>query len=218
MPTCSGSSQFFKGGSDQKYFSQTTLFRHFSATEFHSLHDPDSLILTKRSSRKPVAMQATSTRLPRGGAFVQGVPPALRPVLRAYVLGYASSTAPRLLTLLLTHLSRKRKNIDEKPDDFFLLSLFRILKGGLELQRFPTFCAALVGGSTLLQARDQPPFSTPANKESDTLTQTILTPDNKAITGCTTKVGIFGHLLISHWLVAKSLALWQSLVNHIRIS
>jgi hypothetical protein len=161
MPTCSGSSQFFKGGSDQKYFSQTTLFRHFSATEFHSLHDPDSLILTKRSSRKPVAMQATSTRLPRGGAFVQGVPPALRPVLRAYVLGYASSTAPRLLTLLLTHLSRKRKNIDEKPDDFFLLSLFRILKGGLELQRFPTFCAALVGGSTLLQARDHPPLLYP---------------------------------------------------------
>jgi hypothetical protein len=121
-------------------------------------------LLTRRNSRKPVAMQATSTRLPRGRAFVQGVPPALRPVLRAYVLGYASSTAPRLLTLLLTHLSRKRKNIDEKPDDFFLLSLFRILKGGLELQRFPTFCAALVGGSTLLQARDQTAFYTPANK------------------------------------------------------
>jgi hypothetical protein len=153
-------------------------------------------------------MQATSTRLPRGGAFVQGVPHALRPVLRAYVLGYASSTAPRLLTLLLTHLSRKRKNIDEKPDDFFLLSLFRILKGGLELQRFPTFCAALVGGSTLLQARDQPPPSLPLlTRESDTLTQIILTSDNKAITCCTTKVGIFRHLIISHWLLAKRLAL-----------
>ena len=99
-------------------------------------------------------MQTTSPKLPRGRSFEPKIPPLLRPVLRAYVLGYASSTAPRLLTLLLTHLSRKRKNIDEKPDDYFLLSLIRILKGGIELQRFPTFCAALVGGSTLLEARD----------------------------------------------------------------
>jgi hypothetical protein len=100
-------------------------------------------------------MQTSSLKLPRGTALQQKVPPLLRPVLRAYVLGYASSTAPRLLTLLLTHLSRRRKNIDEKPDDDFGLSLVRILRGGLELQRFPTFCAALVGGSTLLEARDQ---------------------------------------------------------------
>ncbi len=84
----------------------------------------------------------------------QGIPPLLKPVLRAYFLGYASSTAPRVLTLLLTHLSRRRKNIYEKPEDYFVLSLIRILKGGFELQRFPTFCAALVGGSTLLEARD----------------------------------------------------------------
>ena len=82
------------------------------------------------------------------------IPPILRPVLRAYLLGYASSTAPRLLTLLLTHLSRRRKNIDVNPDDPFFPSLVRILRGGLECQRFPTFCAALVGGSTLLEARE----------------------------------------------------------------
>jgi hypothetical protein len=103
-----------------------------------------------------MAMQTKSSQnIPRGRSFEQKIPPLLRPVIRAYVLGYASSTAPRLLTLLLTHLSRRRKNIDEKPDDYFLLSLIRILKGGLEVQRFPTFCAALVGGSTLLEARDQ---------------------------------------------------------------
>ena len=85
----------------------------------------------------------------------QRIPPAFRPVIRAYVLGYASSTAPRLLTLLLTHLSRRRKNIDEKPEELFFPAFFRILRGGLEIQRFPTFCAALVGGSTFLEARDR---------------------------------------------------------------
>jgi hypothetical protein len=30
-------------------------------------------------------------------------------------------------------------------------SVLRILRAGLEWQRFPTFCAVLVGGSTLLQ-------------------------------------------------------------------
>jgi hypothetical protein len=92
-------------------------------------------------------------------ALEQNIPAVLRPVLRAYVLGYASSTGPRLLTLFLTHLSRRRKNIvDEKPEASLYRSLLRILKGGLEVQRFPTFCAAIVGGSTLLQARDHLPF------------------------------------------------------------
>jgi hypothetical protein len=93
--------------------------------------------------------------VPRGRSFERSIHPLLQPILRSYVLGYASSTAPRLLTLLLTHLSRRRKHIDEKPDDRFLVSLLRILKGGLEIQRFPTFCAALVGGTTLLEARDE---------------------------------------------------------------
>src|SRR5215469_11027862 len=97
-------------------------------------------------SRSGSGSTSTSRSLERG------VPPVLRPVLRAYVLGYASSTAPRLLTLLLTHLSRRRKNIDDRPDDYFWTSLVQIFKGGLKFQRFPTFCAALVGGSTLLEA------------------------------------------------------------------
>jgi len=103
-------------------------------------------------------MQRTIT-LPRSRQLEQAIPPVLRPVLRAYVLGYASSTVPRLLTLLLTHLSRRRKNIDLKPSESFLDSFIRILNGGLELQRFPTFCAALVGGSTILEARDLRPLS-----------------------------------------------------------
>ena len=90
-------------------------------------------------------------RIVRSRILEKSAPHLVQPILRAYALGYASSTAPRLLTLLLTHLSRRRKNIDVRPDDPFFLSLIRILRGGLELQRFPTFCAALVGGSTLLE-------------------------------------------------------------------
>jgi hypothetical protein len=108
-----------------------------------------------------MARMATTTipaRINRSRSLERNIPPLLRPVIRAYVLGYASSTAPRLLTLLLTHLSRKRKNIgiDEKPEESFSRSLVRILRGGLELQRFPSFCAALVGGSTILEAREPP--------------------------------------------------------------
>jgi len=103
-------------------------------------------------------MQELSPRGPRRTRSLEHVvSPPFRPVFRAYILGYASSTGPRLLTLILTHLSRRRKNNNNEnhDDDSFCLALFRILKGGLEFQRFPTFCAALVGGSTLLQASNQ---------------------------------------------------------------
>ncbi|OTB12932.1 hypothetical protein K445DRAFT_76690 [Daldinia sp. EC12] len=83
----------------------------------------------------------------------ESIPPILRPLIRAYVLGYASAVAPRLLTLILKHVTRSRKDkgavIVTQPHDSFISSLQRILRGGLELQRFPTFCAALVGGTTL---------------------------------------------------------------------
>lgn len=56
-------------------------------------------------------------------------------------------------------MNRRKKNVEGKRnDDAFFSSLLGILRGGLELQRFPTFCAALVGGSTFLQARDIPPY------------------------------------------------------------
>ncbi|CAG8959961.1 hypothetical protein HYFRA_00012678 [Hymenoscyphus fraxineus] len=95
----------------------------------------------------------TTTKQGRPLRLRNNVPLSLRPVLRAYFLGYLSSTAPRVLTLLLTHLSRRNKDVEGK-DSKFLSSLLGILRGGLELQRFPTFCAALVGGATFLQARD----------------------------------------------------------------
>lgn len=88
---------------------------------------------------------------------LRSLPPALRPLVRAYLLGYASAVAPRLLTLLLQHVSRRKARsakclpADGDDDGSFAESALRILRTGLEPQRFPTFCALLVGGSTLLQ-------------------------------------------------------------------
>ncbi|OTA65257.1 hypothetical protein K449DRAFT_431851 [Hypoxylon sp. EC38] len=77
----------------------------------------------------------------------ESIPPLLRPFIRAYVLGYASAVAPRLLTLVLQYVTRRRKDKGiasvTRTHDSFIKSLQRILRGGLELQRFPTFCAAL---------------------------------------------------------------------------
>ncbi|KAI0602229.1 integral membrane protein [Biscogniauxia sp. FL1348] len=104
-------------------------------------------------------MTSTSlTRKPRGRPTLDGsIPPILRPLIRAYVLGYASAVAPRVLTLVLRYASKRRGNKGPanvtRPHDSFFTSLQHILCGGLELQRFPTFCAALVGGTTLLEAR-----------------------------------------------------------------
>ncbi|KND94506.1 hypothetical protein TOPH_01087 [Tolypocladium ophioglossoides CBS 100239] len=110
-----------------------------------------------------------------GGAFLQlrSLPPALRPLVRAYLLGYASAVAPRLLTLILQHLSRRRtKNKKTLPADVdertFVESVVHVLRTGLAPQRFPTFCAALVGGSTLLQVAtglgDTPRLRNPPEK------------------------------------------------------
>lgn len=89
----------------------------------------------------------------------------LRPLVRAYLLGYASSVAPRLLTLLLQHVTRRRlpNNREQgttgapagKNGEPFLAALQRILRGGLDWQRFPTFCAVIVGGSTVLEVSDR---------------------------------------------------------------
>ena len=93
---------------------------------------------------------------------LRSLPPALRPLARAYILGYASAVVPRLLTLILQHLSRRRsKNANCLPTDrderTFAQSALHILRTGLEPQRFPSFCAVLVGGATLLQVRSRPP-------------------------------------------------------------
>ncbi|EGX93173.1 integral membrane protein [Cordyceps militaris CM01] len=92
---------------------------------------------------------------PRSGAAL-AVPPALRPVLRAYALGYASAVAPRLLTLAVQHILKLRRNSEQllpsDPEDepTFLAGARYILRSGFDPQRFPTFCAVLVAGTSLL--------------------------------------------------------------------
>lgn len=89
---------------------------------------------------------------------LQTIPPSLRPLVRAYLLGYGSAVAPRLINLLLQHIYRRRRNAKKLvPEDQLReekslgVSAAHILKTGFDPQRFPTFCAVLVGGSTLLQ-------------------------------------------------------------------
>ncbi|KAI2642256.1 integral membrane protein [Xylaria nigripes] len=103
------------------------------------------------TSSPPLQRLRAQTRLDNA------IPPILRPVCRAYILGYASAVAPRILALILRrHGVGRRKNRSsdntdgDKSSESFFASLRRILYGGLDPQRFPTFCAALVGGTTLL--------------------------------------------------------------------
>ena len=83
-----------------------------------------------------------------------GVPHLLQPVLRAYLLAYASTVAPKIVSLVVraaVKIYRRRKVDDKSRRPQFLLSLRRVLIEALHWQRFPAFCATLVGGSTLLQ-------------------------------------------------------------------
>ncbi|TGJ87070.1 hypothetical protein E0Z10_g1690 [Xylaria hypoxylon] len=102
-------------------------------------------------------MVSSTPLLNRPGAqerLDKAIPPILRPVLRAYILGYASAVAPRVLTLILQNGARWRKGKGLKKETqlqhSFVESLRHTLCAGLDPQRFPTFCATLVGGTTLL--------------------------------------------------------------------
>ncbi|KAK5045989.1 hypothetical protein LTR84_008775 [Exophiala bonariae] len=69
---------------------------------------------------------------------------SLKPPLRAYALGYASATGPRLLGVLRA-LRRNDLTAHEK-----LNLLFAILKTSTQLNRFPTAVAIITGGATTL--------------------------------------------------------------------
>jgi hypothetical protein len=112
------------------------------------------------SSTPPPPHGSTSIRLKaRAATWDKDVPPLFRPVLRAYLLGYAFSVGPRLLALVLHHALRtvRRRHkptggtAEDNAEPRLLESLTKTVRAGLEWQRFPAFCAALVGGSTLLE-------------------------------------------------------------------
>ncbi|PHH65157.1 hypothetical protein CDD81_3288 [Ophiocordyceps australis] len=88
---------------------------------------------------------------PNGKRRLHGLvplPPALRPLLRAYLLAYLSTVAPRILTITAARLGSKSWATERSES--FARALMRVVGTGLEPHRFPTFCALLVGGSTLL--------------------------------------------------------------------
>lgn len=92
----------------------------------------------------------------KGPLRLDSIPEILRPLIRAYLLGYASAVAPRLLTLVLQHVAKRRRKAANQlsldlDDSSFFKSAIRIVKTGFNPQRFPTFCAILAGGTTLLQ-------------------------------------------------------------------
>ncbi|KAK8077545.1 integral membrane protein- variant [Apiospora saccharicola] len=106
----------------------------------------------------------TSSLQPRSAArggppkWDRSIPPHMRPLVRAYALGYASAVVPRLFTLVLQQVTTRKKSRSgpdngalQPPRESPVVSLQRILRAGLDPQRFPAFCATLVGGSTLLE-------------------------------------------------------------------
>lgn len=114
-----------------------------------------ALIRPIRTERKQIARHSRE----RWKALDRTVPAYLRPIVKAYLLGYASSVAPRILNALLSYFASYRRQYQGLPSTMsdglpftrFCASVRHILRSGLELHRFPAFCAALVGGSTLLK-------------------------------------------------------------------
>ncbi|CAI7622000.1 unnamed protein product [Penicillium bialowiezense] len=68
----------------------------------------------------------------------------IKPLLRAYALGYLSSVTPKLASYV------RRLRTKDWTSQQKLQELAKVLTGPLRANSFPTSCAALVGGSTLL--------------------------------------------------------------------
>ncbi|KAK4101420.1 hypothetical protein N658DRAFT_471227 [Parathielavia hyrcaniae] len=145
------------------------------------------------------------------------IPPALRPVVRAYLLGYAYAVGPRLLTLLLQHVVRRRLRKrtkkqtttahDAQNGEPFSAALRGILVRALDWQRFPTFCAALVGGTTLLEVSLAVPFFHPHLAVYDAPCMTLI---KNALLQRPLAVLLDSPCRISRWL-ASFIAAWLSL-------
>ncbi|KAH8677751.1 hypothetical protein BX600DRAFT_431079 [Xylariales sp. PMI_506] len=70
------------------------------------------------------------------------IPHLLRPLVRAYAFGYLYLVIPKILSQAVRLVTKSKSKG---------ASLWRVLCEGIEPHQFPTFCAALVGGSTFLE-------------------------------------------------------------------
>ncbi|KAL5612145.1 hypothetical protein BROUX41_000311 [Berkeleyomyces rouxiae] len=112
------------------------------------------------SAAHPPAM-ATKSVLARAAAL-SAAPPLLRPLLRAFLLGYISTVGPQIISLLFKTALRARRSTakdegrKDGPGAVDLQSLVDAVKAaavdGLHLRDFPVFSAVVVGGSSLLEA------------------------------------------------------------------
>ncbi|PHH53916.1 hypothetical protein CFIMG_002831RAa [Ceratocystis fimbriata CBS 114723] len=92
---------------------------------------------------------------------LSAVPPRLRPLLRAFLLGYVSTVGPQIFNLIFKTVMRVRrcrkenKNGKQEPTtdlQSLIDSIKQAAMGGLCFRDFPVFCAIVVGGSSLLEA------------------------------------------------------------------
>ncbi|KAK2742816.1 hypothetical protein FQN57_005107 [Myotisia sp. PD_48] len=70
----------------------------------------------------------------------------LKPAFRAFVLGYLTTTGPRIVSFLAA-LRRRDLSYEQKARQ-----VFRIFGSALRWDRFPAFCALLAGGTCVLPA------------------------------------------------------------------
>ncbi|KAK8174332.1 integral membrane protein [Phyllosticta citrichinensis] len=73
-------------------------------------------------------------------------PQLLAPILRAYLLAFGSTAGPRIASLILALLPHSPKH----PQNL-TIKLWQALKQSAGWNRFPAFCAILVGGSLALE-------------------------------------------------------------------
>ncbi|KAK8094422.1 integral membrane protein- variant [Apiospora hydei] len=155
----------------------------------------------------------TSSLQPRSAArrgpqkWDRSIPPSLRPLVRAYALGYASVVVPRLFTLVLQQVTTTAKSRSgggpdngalQPPRESAVVSLQRILRTGLDPQRFPAFCATLVGGTTftaawfslkLLQSKASRGFTETVSAENGD--ESNITPTTISYAGRTLDLSLF---------------------------
>ncbi|KAK7525013.1 uncharacterized protein IWZ02DRAFT_447853 [Phyllosticta citriasiana] len=78
-------------------------------------------------------------------------PQLLAPILRAYLLAFGSTAGPRIVSLILALLPHSPKH----PQNL-TIKLWQALKQSAGWNRFPAFCAILVGGSLALEGPLRP--------------------------------------------------------------
>ncbi|KAL1381915.1 hypothetical protein HDK64DRAFT_290238 [Phyllosticta capitalensis] len=82
------------------------------------------------------------------GADRRLIVPLLAPIIRAYLLAFASTAGPRIVGLILALLPHKNSQSARQQ---LTIKLWRALKQSAAWNSFPAFCACLVGASLVTQ-------------------------------------------------------------------